>query len=51
MRNYIQENASEINEDYQAFVRKIHDVLEEVEVAYDKSVELNVGNIAAFTSK
>ena len=51
MRNYIQKNASEINENYQAFVRKIHDVLEEVEVAYDKSVELNVGNIAAFTSK
>lgn len=51
MRKYIQENVNEINEDYQAFVRKIHDVLEEVEVAYDKSVELNIENIAALTAK
>ncbi|MCI8409124.1 MAG: hypothetical protein HFJ09_07630 [Lachnospiraceae bacterium] len=51
MRKYIQKNVDEINEDYQAFVRKIHDVLEEVEVVYDKSVELNIGNIAAFTAK
>lgn len=51
MRNYIRKNVDEIKEDYQAFVRKIHDVLEEVEVAYDKSVELNIGNIAAFTAK
>jgi len=51
MRNYIEKNVGEINEDYQAFVRKLHDVLEEVEEAYDKSVELNIENIAAFTSK
>jgi len=51
MRNYIEKNVDEINEDYQAFVRKLHDVLEEVEEAYDKSVELNIENIAAFTSK
>lgn len=51
MRNYIRKNTNEINEDYQAFVRKVHGTLEEVEVAYDKSVELNIGNIAALTSK
>ena len=51
MRNYIEKNVCEINKDYQAFVRKLHDVLEEVEEAYDKSVELNIENIAAFTSK
>lgn len=51
MRNYIQENVIEIKENYEAFVRKIQDVLEEVEVAYDKSIELNIGNIAAFTAK
>lgn len=51
MRNYIAKNVGEINEDYQAFVRKLHAVLEEVEEAYDKSVELNIENTAAFTSK
>ena len=51
MRKYIEKNVSEINEDYQAFVRKLYDVLEEVEKAYDKSVELNIENTAAFTSK
>jgi hypothetical protein len=51
MRTYIEKNVNEINEDYQAFVRKLNDGLEEVEESYDKSVELNVENIAAFTSK
>lgn len=51
MRNYIEKNVYEINEDYQAFVRKLYDVLEEVEETYDKSVELNIENVAAFTSK
>lgn len=51
MRNYIRRNANEIKEDYPSFVRKIQDVLDEVEAAYDKSIELNVSNIAAFTSK
>lgn len=51
MRNYIQGNVNEIKEDYPSFVRKIQNSLEEVEVAYDKSIELNVGNTAAFTSK
>ena len=51
MRDYIQDNVIEITADYEAFVRKVHDVLEEVESAYDKSVELNIGNIAAYTAK
>ncbi|MDD3414427.1 MAG: ATP-binding protein [Lachnospiraceae bacterium] len=51
MRNYIQKNIEEINEDYQAFVRMLHNTLEEVEAAYDRSVELNIGNIASFTAK
>lgn len=51
MRNYIKKDVSEIKEDYRAFVRKLYDALEEVEEAYDKSVELNIENIAAFTSK
>ncbi|MBQ8982442.1 MAG: ATP-binding protein [Lachnospiraceae bacterium] len=51
MRNYIQGNVHEINEDYREFVWKIQDTLEEVEAAYDKSVELNVGNVAALTAK
>lgn len=51
MRKYIQENVNEIVGNYQLFVRKIYDVLEEVEKAYDKSLELNIGNIAAFTAK
>jgi hypothetical protein len=32
-------------------VRKLYDVLEDVEAAYDKSIELNVGNMPAYTSK
>jgi hypothetical protein len=51
MRNYIQQNAREIKSDYSFFVRKLYDVLEDVEAAYDKSIELNVGNMPAYTSK
>ena len=49
--NKFESNVNEIKEDYPSFVRKIQNSLEEVEVAYDKSIELNVGNTAAFTSK
>lgn len=51
MRVYIQNNTNEILKNYNSFVQKIYDVLQEVENAYDKSVELNIGNIAAYTSK
>lgn len=51
MRVYIEKNTNEIIENYNSFVQKIYDVLQEVENAYDKSAELNIGNIAAYTSK
>lgn len=51
MKNYIEKNKNEIIENYNSFVQKIYDVLQEVENAYDKSAELNIANIAAYTSK
>lgn len=51
MINYIEKNVEEIKKDNKAFVDKVHDSLEEIEYVYDKSIELNIHNIAALTSK
>lgn len=51
MINYIEKNVGEIKKDNKAFVDKLNNSFEEIEYAYDKSIELNIQNIAALTSK
>lgn len=51
MRNYILNNVEYIKNEYDKFVSKLYSALEEIERAYDKSLELNIENNASCTSK
>lgn len=51
MRNYIQKKTEEIKKDYVKFVSELNFTLEEIVKEYDRSLELNIENEAACTSK